>query len=468
MTSTWVTGVASQGWGLIPVWSGLQAPCACRGAGTYPTCTQFPHVFSTDPSTAYTQGEADATAAYSSAQSIGLDGTVIYIDIERYASASCGSSVQKFVQGWVDEMHASSATAGVYGAVEDAASDFYSAASPPDDVWIPKYDKRASVWSLGHGLSDSMWAYQMRIKQYDGDVSQTWGGITRKLDVNLVDATICAHQGSKSYSFPTQTTVAYPSSTSSYFTDIANGINSSSGGLQEGVAVGQYIDPASGLTNGFIYSSAAGIGASIVEPSAYATLPTHVNNMGQVIGFQINSSGDFGFLYSTTTGTFTPIVFPGSTATYPYGINDAGWIAGYYQDSSYVIHCFLDKSGTYTSFDAPTSSGTDCVGLNGIGQIAGASSSGGSFVDDAEGGSPGLSGNFTYYSSLNALGGIIDINNNGAMVVYGNALFADGAITTIPGSSVTWGLNDDAQIAGEVYNTGGPPAEEGIISDPPH
>jgi photosystem II stability/assembly factor-like uncharacterized protein len=59
--SGWISDVEKYGWGMIPLWSGPQAPCACRPG--YVGCSPFPHVFSWDPATASTQGAEEADSA---------------------------------------------------------------------------------------------------------------------------------------------------------------------------------------------------------------------------------------------------------------------------------------------------------------------------------------------------------------------------------------------------------------------
>ena len=57
LNKSWVAAVAAQGWGLMPIWSGPQAPCGCKnGVGKYPNCTLWPHSFSATPAAAKTQG----------------------------------------------------------------------------------------------------------------------------------------------------------------------------------------------------------------------------------------------------------------------------------------------------------------------------------------------------------------------------------------------------------------------------
>lgn len=98
LIKTWVSTVQGYGWGLIPLWSGPQAPCACD-PNLPGTCTPFPHVFNTVAATAKTQGIAEATKAINAASALGLSqvglGSVVYYDLEYYAPASqCSAAVE--------------------------------------------------------------------------------------------------------------------------------------------------------------------------------------------------------------------------------------------------------------------------------------------------------------------------------------------------------------------------------------
>lgn len=80
LDSKWVDPVVAQGWGIIPIWSGPQAPCAIN--------KNLVHHFSAVPATAHTEGVNQAAEAYASAQALGLDGSIIYVDIEN-TTAPC-------------------------------------------------------------------------------------------------------------------------------------------------------------------------------------------------------------------------------------------------------------------------------------------------------------------------------------------------------------------------------------------
>jgi photosystem II stability/assembly factor-like uncharacterized protein len=156
LNSAWVNGVESQGWGLFPIWFGLQAPCVL---GSFTT-------FSSDTSTAQAQGISEADAAAAAAQALGLNGTILYHDIENYdtGSVSCRAAVTAFLSGWVYEAHIDGFQAGVYGNPAPASLDFSQALPIPDDMWVARYDNRVTIWGLG-ALADSPWMTDQRMHQ---------------------------------------------------------------------------------------------------------------------------------------------------------------------------------------------------------------------------------------------------------------------------------------------------------------
>jgi photosystem II stability/assembly factor-like uncharacterized protein len=246
LSASWIAQVSAQGWGLIPIWSGLQAPCACYGGGTYPNCSPFPHTFSSTPATAQAQGQTEAQNAIASDKALGLDGTIVYVDIEQYASSYCGAAVQAFVSGWDQEIANIGFAEGVYGSPINAATDWIKAQPPPDEVWVAATSYGATVWGFAaFGLNDSPnWANYQRIHQYQGNVNQTWGGVggSNLIDVDIEDGLIAAGNGVKSYTF-TAFSIDYPGVPAwgyTYFSGINNGINNSTtSGLTLG---GTYLD----------------------------------------------------------------------------------------------------------------------------------------------------------------------------------------------------------------------------------
>ena len=194
--AAWVAAITAQGWGLIPTWVGYQSDCACRNNAKYPACTRYPEQISPFPGsigtqtacakivqvkgqynplldTAWNQGICQADDAIAKLKKLGFDGTVAYLDVEQFVSDSqtengqnytCSASVQAYVGGWVQEMHAKGALAGVYG----SASNITDAFGPenPDEIWIAGGKKGVTVWNQGHNIDDSFWPNKQRIHQY--------------------------------------------------------------------------------------------------------------------------------------------------------------------------------------------------------------------------------------------------------------------------------------------------------------
>jgi photosystem II stability/assembly factor-like uncharacterized protein len=188
---SWVQSVAAQGWEFILTWVGPQAPCSNK---TYR--------FSSNTTTAYGQGIDEAAAALARAEELGIYGNkIIYYDLEIYPNpdATCKNAVNAFLQGWTDWLHLQGDKSGVYAAPcynNSNMADWWFLNSPPDDVWIAHwmwtegYRPDATVWTIC--LPDSYWSDHQRLRQYSGDYSETWGGVTMGIDSDVLDGEINA------------------------------------------------------------------------------------------------------------------------------------------------------------------------------------------------------------------------------------------------------------------------------------
>ncbi|MGA2217220.1 MAG: glycoside hydrolase domain-containing protein, partial [Terracidiphilus sp.] len=186
----WLSGVTAQGWGVWPIWFGLQAPCVQDPSHLMPS-----H-FSTDEKTAADDGSKQADLAHDIMTDLGLEGTVLYIDIEPYASsAQCSKAVTAYVGGFVAEMHklTPGGSLGVYASVWATPSDIYNASPRPDDIWVANNSgNRVTDWNLGMGwldkppinakLTDILWPKHQRMHRYHLSIPpaapfmETWGG----------------------------------------------------------------------------------------------------------------------------------------------------------------------------------------------------------------------------------------------------------------------------------------------------
>jgi hypothetical protein len=195
LTPSWVSAVFQQGWRLIPTWVGPQAPCS-----------SFGNKFSLTPSTARSQGLAEADAAANAAAALGLGaGTPVYYDMEYYSTTTaCSAAVRAFVNAWGERLRARGYVSGVYGTASNAQTDWRPGlfTYTPDAVWVASWYCTGSTCSYNpttvfgiRPLSDSYWANNQRIHQYWGGHNETWGGVTFNIDANYANGPVAVADG---------------------------------------------------------------------------------------------------------------------------------------------------------------------------------------------------------------------------------------------------------------------------------
>ena len=187
--AAWVNAVHQQGWSFVPTWVGLQAPCST-----------YKHKMSSDPAISYQQGRQEADAASAKAATLGLTnyglgGTIIYYDLEPYGvpAPECRQPVAAFINGWVQRLDELGNLAGGYGSRNSYLSDWATIDHIPDDVWPASwyangYDPYASVYGIS--WLEGLWVNHQRIRQYSGEVNNTWGGITLNIDIDVADGMV--------------------------------------------------------------------------------------------------------------------------------------------------------------------------------------------------------------------------------------------------------------------------------------
>jgi uncharacterized protein YraI len=186
LTAAWVTATSLQGWRIIPIYVGHQAPCTAR-----PNATKF------SSSTAGPLGTADAADAVLQAQALGmLPGSAIYGDMEHYSptDASCRTAVLTYVSAWTKELHRLGYLAGMYANLSTGAkhlSEAYIAPAyaRPDVLWMARWDGIATLTGWA-GIPDALWSNHQRGKQFRGDHDETSGGVKINIDSNLFDAPV--------------------------------------------------------------------------------------------------------------------------------------------------------------------------------------------------------------------------------------------------------------------------------------
>lgn len=176
LTASWITTVRGQGWAFLPIWVGLQDPCWSGGSRT----------FSTDTSTAQTQGESAADNAVAAATNLGFGSpAVIYYDLEAYTQkTTCINAAHWFIRGWDHELTIDGFQPGVYGGPASSnLSDLNTLVYPVADAWAASWNSSDNVWGLS-GLSNSAWADDHRLHQYVGGHNETYGGVTFNIDTD--------------------------------------------------------------------------------------------------------------------------------------------------------------------------------------------------------------------------------------------------------------------------------------------
>jgi photosystem II stability/assembly factor-like uncharacterized protein len=201
LSPSYLYRLSQQGWKFIPTWVGPQAPC-----------TGFPSRMSSDPTVAFTQGVSEANLAVDRLLALGLTGpdktgSVVYYDIENYGTdAACRAAVNSFMNGWVSQLHERGNLAGVYGSTlcNTGLNDFMTIAEMPDVIWPARwyhnqgsgfYDPTADVWNLGNCIPNSAWANHQRIRQYEGDHDEAWGGLSLAIDSDVLDGVVAVPHG---------------------------------------------------------------------------------------------------------------------------------------------------------------------------------------------------------------------------------------------------------------------------------
>jgi len=189
LSSAWVAQVRSMGWGLLPIYVGVQAPCVGQSGLATIIASQ-----------AAAQGTASADDAVAQAQRFGLgSGTPIYYDMEAYSSSAsaCTTTVMTFISAWTAELHRLGYESGAYGSsgslmVDMSRSTGSTGFVAPDDVWFGHWNQlqTTSDSSSYPAFSDTYWSSHHRVHQYSGGFSQTWGGATVNIDASWVDARV--------------------------------------------------------------------------------------------------------------------------------------------------------------------------------------------------------------------------------------------------------------------------------------
>jgi hypothetical protein len=191
LTSSWIEHViTSPGYyDVVFTWVGPQmSPTSCGGQGGN-------HTFiSLDTSTAYTQGENEASAAYGALINLGVntDGAPLAYDLEGYGGqSSCRAAAKSFMKGWADYLGSPPAQeSGVYGSsCGSYLDDFASDGNPPDFIWGANTGTTKSTSSI-QCVASNHWTLHQRHKQWVGQHNETHGGYTLTIDTDCANGPV--------------------------------------------------------------------------------------------------------------------------------------------------------------------------------------------------------------------------------------------------------------------------------------
>jgi glycoside hydrolase-like protein len=140
-SNAYIAALHKQGWDVIPIYVGFQAPCV-----TQPGLARFP----TDPFAAWDQGVRDANDAinqFANAWQLGAPPGVIYVDLEPFSDMTgpCSVAVINYLGAWTTVLHNRGLKSGVYGSAATTIRLMYRYVSQrtsfrvPDDIWIASW-----------------------------------------------------------------------------------------------------------------------------------------------------------------------------------------------------------------------------------------------------------------------------------------------------------------------------------------
>ena len=182
LTSSWVSQQLSAGWRLLPLYVGPQASCTTSSKKT-----------KIDNTKAAAQGKAAAEDAAAQARALGLASqSVLVYDMEAYKTndAACRAGVLAFIGAWTARLHDLSYLSGFYSSMGSGVADQvanYAVAGyvRPDYLDFARWDQVVTVTDTA--IPAAYWSPHRRMKQYRGDHTETWGGVTINIDSRYFD-----------------------------------------------------------------------------------------------------------------------------------------------------------------------------------------------------------------------------------------------------------------------------------------
>jgi hypothetical protein len=183
LTARWVSREVRRGWGLEPIWVGLQAPCVSQSGLARISFRRY---------RAHQQGRQAARRASAAVQRLGLNtpAPVVY-DMEAFDTGNqrCVAAVKAFVRGWSYQLRVRSGLVpGYYGSsCASADSEMWTINPRPSYLWGANYRRSAKVSRMSCVAPD-IWPH--RLKQYSGGSRVTENGVTLSVDKDCANGPV--------------------------------------------------------------------------------------------------------------------------------------------------------------------------------------------------------------------------------------------------------------------------------------
>ena len=191
LTSSYVSSVLAQGWEIVPIWVGPQAPGG-----------NFKYSVSTDPTTANAQGVTEADSAVAQMIALGMNqGSTLVYDMEAYttSNATYVAATQAFLEGWTTELHAKGYLSAVYSSHPEFNNWIPTLVTPAiDTIWYAYFFSTGvacgttceTVYPTASSFTTiaPYWLNHHRSRQTSSSFNSTYGGLTINIDEDYTDA----------------------------------------------------------------------------------------------------------------------------------------------------------------------------------------------------------------------------------------------------------------------------------------
>ncbi|MFF2659601.1 glycoside hydrolase domain-containing protein [Kitasatospora sp. NPDC058032] len=176
LTPEWMQKQTADGWRFLPIFVGRQASRITGPA----------------------DGVTEADNAIAKAAALGLSpGSVLYYDMEAYSTPQYTTTVLGFLSAWTNRLHERGYKSGVYSSgasgINDIVKNLGSGYAIPDVLFCANWNGKETT--SDPYIPDNVWVNHERVRQYRGDVQETYAGYTLKIDQDFLDVAVSPPPG---------------------------------------------------------------------------------------------------------------------------------------------------------------------------------------------------------------------------------------------------------------------------------